>query len=270
MSEKAIYNTESVNTISSKKPCGLNSLINLKCEMSQTSNTLILYERYKRVEDRREVLEDKKEKSDPKLNWRDRRFYKLYDDFSMKKESKSDLKNKQEVDSKQQPLKDSLENSISESNKNEGINHNKINNSFSIESIDIHVSQGRISHIQVKVQGDVGYFVNKGPISLTNFRKRKYYALEYVGSNPILSGKYIFLKDILNYIPSGNRYYFPTDKTYRFEYEKDEEPKKGEEKPENKEEKKEDKKGDKKKKGGKVNAVALLAKQRLEDLQRFE
>lgn len=87
-----------------------------------------------------------------------------------------------------------------------------------IEYIEVHVTQGRIGHIKVKIKDDPGgYYVNKGPISLTNFYKKRYYRLDYAGSDQDLRYTWICIGDILNYQPTENRHYFPTDGKYRLE-----------------------------------------------------
>ncbi len=83
-------------------------------------------------------------------------------------------------------------------------------NLVEIESVDIGISNGQINSISVKIKGGYSYYRNRGPISLTNYDKKKYYHLHYIGADESKINTYISLKDILDYKPSNDRLYFPT------------------------------------------------------------
>lgn len=100
----------------------------------------------------------------------------------------------------------------------------KVEREISISSIvidDVHLvtSEGRIANITVSFKEDkhVGYYVNKGPISLTNFKKKRYYKLFYIGSNPERENTFIILSNFLNYNPSTSRHFIPSDVEIHFD-----------------------------------------------------
>lgn len=88
-----------------------------------------------------------------------------------------------------------------------------------INNVRIEVAEGRIGVIAVHT--NKGLFMNKGPLSLTNFEKRKFYRLDYAGTDFSLRGTCIVIGDFLTYEPTTSRKYFPSKNTYEFKAKND-------------------------------------------------
>lgn len=98
--------------------------------------------------------------------------------------------------------------------------HRKQDVKLHVKDVQILVSEGRMKTIKVIVTGDNnvqknGYYINKGPVSLTNFHNRRYYKLHYVGSDPVLQNSYLALGHVLRYTSWKERDYYPSFNTYR-------------------------------------------------------
>jgi hypothetical protein len=80
-----------------------------------------------------------------------------------------------------------------------------------IETISINTYAGRIQKILVTIEGDNGYFINKGPISVTTIKSFKGAKLYYEGGTENLKTTWLIIGDVINYIDYTNRASYPSD-----------------------------------------------------------
>ncbi len=81
-------------------------------------------------------------------------------------------------------------------------------NCVQINKVEVDITEGRIGIIRVHTSQ--GLFMNKGPLSLTNYEKRKYYRLYYAGTKFSMKGTNLVIGDFLVYEPTSARRYFPS------------------------------------------------------------
>lgn len=82
-----------------------------------------------------------------------------------------------------------------------------------ISHLSASVSQGRIHKMVVYLEDREGVFVTKGPLSVTNYMRKRNVTLYYTGSDTSLLGTFIRVGDFLNYANSGDESYFPSEDT---------------------------------------------------------
>lgn len=154
--------------------------------LSLDDNGIFLYEKVKSFH-RKKLREDyetfMEENNHPKLPWRDKWFRKHF----------------KVVEVKGKPV------------------------SVDVEFVDAVVAEGRLRLLKVKTDNNKGVYLNKGPISLTNFHARRYYRLHYSGSDLDKQGQYIILSDVLSYVQHTGRAYFPSSTDFRLNKEHAEE-----------------------------------------------
>lgn len=176
-------------------------------------------------------MNDKSQNSVKKQKCRDKKFYKKHREFANnyatlpKKEldslalwvsQKKSVKSPESESSKKLQFKiDSLNIIIAEMAK---VDEEQLQ-SININEAYIVTSEGRLANITVSFDEDeyTGYYVSKGPISLTNFKKKRYYKLYYIGSNPHRENTFIILSSFLNYNHSTSRHFIPSDVEIRFD-----------------------------------------------------
>lgn len=151
-----------------------------------------------------------------KVNWRDRWFRKRYVPLNDAKELSIQENAEQKSDS------NPVASNKGDANKNKGDNAKiKVKGSGSeketiiINNVDIVIAEGRMKLI--KVETNHGTYLNKGPVSLTNFYARRYYRLHYSGHELDRQSSYIILGDILNYVERTGRSYFPSSTSFRLD-----------------------------------------------------